>query len=238
MTADVSAAASALDRFAGTLLLVGAGNMGKALLTGWIDLGLPPSSISVLQPEPTLQIADLVHCGLRLNPAPNELPQADVIVLAVKPQVAADVLPGVKPFAAPATLTLSIMAGRTLAFLAGGLPAGSAVVRAMPNTPAAIGRSMTVAVANAHITPDQRQTAQQLLAAIGVVEWVDDERLLDPVTAVSGSGPAYVFLLAESLARAGVAAGLPAELAARLARETVTGAAELLHRSPLDAETL
>jgi len=108
----------------------------------------------------------------------------------------------------------------------------------MPNTPAAIGRGITVAVPNAKVTRDQRALADTLLGAVGAVEWVADESLLDAVTAVSGSGPAYVFLLAESLARAGAAAGLPADLAARLARATVAGSGELLHRSPLDAATL
>jgi pyrroline-5-carboxylate reductase len=108
----------------------------------------------------------------------------------------------------------------------------------MPNTPAAIGRGMTVAVASREVTDEQRQRAHRLLAASGAVEWIDDEQLMDAVTAVSGSGPAYVFLLAEALAKAGVAAGLPADLAATLARETVAGAGELLHRSELDAATL
>jgi pyrroline-5-carboxylate reductase len=137
----------------------------------------------------------------------------------------------------PAGVAISIMAGKTLAFLEGALP-GAAVVRAMPNTPAAIGRGITVGVANARTTPAQRDLAHALLAATGGVEWVDDEALIDAVTAVSGSGPAYVFLLAETLARAGVAAGLAPELAAKLARATVSGSGELLHQSPLDPAVL
>ncbi|HEX4553194.1 MAG TPA: pyrroline-5-carboxylate reductase, partial [Xanthobacteraceae bacterium] len=136
------------------------------------------------------------------------------------------------------TVVISIMAGRTLAFLEKTLPAGTALVRAMPNMPAAIGRGITVAVPNARVSAAQRDLADKLLAATGATEWVDDEALMDAVTAVSGSGPAYVFLLAESLARAGVAAGLPPDLAARLARATVAGAGELMHRSPLDPATL
>ena len=132
------------------------------------------------------------------------------------------------------------MAGKTLGFLQGALGADRAIVRSMPNTPAAIGRGITVGGAErARSSPAQRDArATRLLAAIGAVEWVEDEALIDAVTAVSGSGPAYVFLLAESLARAGAAAGLPADLAARLARATVSGSGELLHRSPLDAATL
>jgi pyrroline-5-carboxylate reductase len=129
------------------------------------------------------------------------------------------------------------MAGRTLQFLADALVRPCALVRAMPNTPAAIGRGITVAVPRG-ASAEQRQLAHRLLAATGAVEWVDDETLMDAVTAVSGSGPAYVFLLAEALAHAGVAAGLPPALAEKLARETVAGAGELLHRSTLDAAVL
>lgn len=128
------------------------------------------------------------------------------------------------------------MAGTTIAALSSAC--GGSVVRAMPNTPAAIGRGITVAVADGNVGAQQRAMAQALLAATGSVEWVNDEALMDAVTAVSGSGPAYVFLLAEELARAGVAAGLPADLAAKLARETVSGSGELLRRSDLDAATL
>ena len=129
------------------------------------------------------------------------------------------------------------MAGRTLRFLEAALP-GAALVRAMPNTPAAIGRGITVAVANARVSGAQRALVDTLLSAVGAVEWVADEALMDAVTALSGSGPAYVFLLAEAMARAGVAAGLPPALAEKLARATVAGSGELLHRSPLDAATL
>jgi pyrroline-5-carboxylate reductase len=138
---------------------------------------------------------------------------------------------------AASTVVVSIMAGRTLRFLAGALQTSCALVRAMPNTPAAIGRGITVAVPLG-ANRAQRDLAHRLLSATGTVEWIDDEALMDAVTAVSGSGPAYVFLLAEALARAGAAAGLPAELAAKLARETVAGSGELLHQSVLDPAVL
>ena len=144
--------------------------------------------------------------------------------------------PALKPFVGPSTLVVSIMAGTPIAALEA--VCGGSVVRAMPNTPAAIGRGITVAVAAKNVSAAQRATADALLRATGSVEWVDDESLMDAVTAVSGSGPAYVFLLAEELARAGVEAGLPAELATKLARETVAGSGELLHRSELDSATL
>jgi pyrroline-5-carboxylate reductase len=146
-------------------------------------------------------------------------------------------MPALAPLVGAATVVVSIMAGRTLQFLEAALP-GAAVIRAMPNTPAAIGRGITVAVGNARIKAPARKLANSLLAATGTVEWVDDEALMDAVTAVSGSGPAYVFLLAEAMAQAGAAAGLPAALAEKLARETVAGSGELLHRSPLPAATL
>lgn len=229
---------SDLKQFSGTLVLVGAGNMGSAMLNGWLGLGLDSSRVIVLDPQPSPQVAALGDRGLRLNPPLAAQRPAAVVVLAVKPQAAGEVLSTLRPLFGPATCAVSIMAGKTLRFLSNALPAESAIVRSMPNTPAAIGRGITVAVANSRVTAAQRDVAHTLLAATGVVEWVENESLLDAVTAVSGSGPAYVFLLAESLARAGVEAGLPAELAAKLARETVAGSGELLHRSPLDPATL
>ena len=225
---------SSLQNFSGTLVLVGAGKMGGAMLQGWLALGLDGKQIAIVEPKPSADIAALQARGVRINPA--SLKDAAVIVIAIKPQDAATVVPTLKPLAGAGTLAVSVMAGKTLGFLDSALPC--AVVRAMPNTPAAIGRGITVAVPNAKVTRHQRALADTLLGAVGAVEWVADESLLDAVTAVSGSGPAYVFLLAESLARAGAAAGLPADLAARLARATVAGSGELLHRSPLDAATL
>jgi pyrroline-5-carboxylate reductase len=227
-----------LANFAGSLLLVGAGKMGSALLEGWLALGLDPKKIAVLEPQPGKELTALAAGGLRLNPSADAVGDVSAVVLAVKPQTAPAVMPTLVPFVGASTVTLSIMAGPTLRFLEQALPRGSAVVRAMPNTPAAIGRGITVAVSNAQVSAPQRELVHALLSAVGLVEWVADEALMDAVTAVSGSGPAYVFLLAEAMARGGTAAGLPADLAARLARATVAGAGELLHRSPLDAATL
>jgi pyrroline-5-carboxylate reductase len=228
---------ASLENFAGTLVLVGAGKMGGAMLEGWHRLGLTFDNIVVVEPQPTPEIITLGQRGLRINPSLDTI-AATAIVIAVKPQVAPEVVPTLSGLVRDDTVAISIMAGRPLAFLEKSLPAGTALVRAMPNTPAAIGRGITVAVPNARVNDAQRRLADTLLRAVGEVEWVGDEGLMDAVTAVSGSGPAYVFLLAESLARAGAAAGLPAELAARLARATVAGAGELLHRSSLDAATL
>jgi pyrroline-5-carboxylate reductase len=219
----------------GGLALVGAGKMGGAMLEGWLALGLKPSSVAIFDPQPSPEIGALAAKGVAINPGKGG--PRSVIVLAVKPQIAAGVMPGVAALADAQTLVLSVMAGKTLDFLQAALP-GVAIVRAMPNTPAAIGRGIAVLVPNAKVTPAQRAIATDLLAATGKVEWIGDEALMDAVTALSGSGPAYIFLLAEALAQAGIAAGLPKELAERLARETVAGSGELLHRSPLDPATL
>jgi pyrroline-5-carboxylate reductase len=226
-----------LAQVTGSVLLVGAGKMGSAMLEGWMALGLEPSHIAVIEPQPAPEIAALAARGLRLNPLADTPVAAAAIVIAVKPQNAPEVLPILAPFVGPATVVLSIMAGRTLQFLGQAFP-DAALVRAMPNTPAAIGRGITVAVGNARVAADQHTLVHRLLSAVGAVEWVDDEALMDAVTALSGSGPAYVFLLAEAMARAGIAAGLPPALAAKLARATVAGSGELLHRSPLEAATL
>lgn len=225
-----------LGRTRGHLVLVGAGKMGTSLLEGWLGLGLPARQTIVIEPNPSPALLALRDRGIVLNPA--EPVQATAIVLAVKPQVAADVLPDLAPWIGDETVVVSIMAGRTLAFLQDMLPTATAMVRAMPNTPASIKRGVTVAVANDKVDGLQLDLAHLLFAAIGAVEWVEDEAMMDAVTAVSGTGPAYLFLLTECLARAGAALGLPADLSERIARATVSGSGELLHQSPLPAATL
>jgi pyrroline-5-carboxylate reductase len=226
-----------LGGFRGTLVLVGAGKMGGAMLDGWLARGLRPKQISVIEPQPDKTVKALARRGLRLNPK-AKVAAASAVVIAVKPQSASEALQPLSGYIDKSTLVLSIMAGRTIAFLEKSLPPRTAIVRAMPNTPAAIGRGISVAVASPNVSAHQRSQASKLLASIGKVEWVADEALMDAVTALSGSGPAYVFLLAETMASAGIAAGLPPALATRLARETVAGAGELLHRSDVDAATL
>ena len=219
-----------------TILLAGAGKMGGAMLAGWLARGLDARRVAVIEPQPSDDIKALLTKGVRLNPLPNELGAVATLVVALKPQSFRDAGAMLKSFTAPSTLMVSIMAGATIASI--GEVCGGSVVRAMPNTPAAIGRGITVAVAAHNVSAAQRAVADALLRAIGSVEWIADESLMDAVTAVSGSGPAYIFLLAEELARAGVEAGLPAELATKLARETVAGSGELLHRSELGSATL
>ena len=228
--------AGKIGRFAGKLVLLGAGNMGGAMLAGWIARGLSPKKIVVIEPQPSKPVQALVRKGVSLNP--GKLPKdIAAIVIAIKPQTAPEALPRIATAAGKAPV-VSIMAGRTIAFLERTVSPSSPVVRAMPNLPASIGQGITVATANMRVSRTQRQFAAKLLAAVGAVEWVDDERLMDAVTATSGSGPAYVFLLAETLTRAAIAAGLPAGLAARLVRETIAGSGALLRQSPHDATTL
>lgn len=218
------------------ILLVGAGRMGGALLRGWLAQGIAPNRIHVQEPTLAADIAELVaSAGVNLG-LPPVAPA--VMLLAVKPQTMDAVLAEVAPIAGPETVVLSIAAGRTIAGLARHFAPGTAIVRTMPNTPAAIGRGITALYANPAVTQSQAETCATLLRAGGETVWVDDEALIDAVTAVSGSGPAYVFLLAECLTEAAKAVGLPGDLAAKLARVTVTGAGELLHRSPEEAAEL
>jgi pyrroline-5-carboxylate reductase len=228
--------ASTLADLQGTVVLAGAGKMGGAMLSGWLARGLDASNVAVIEPHPSDEIKALVAKNIRLNPVPKDIGAVATLVIALKPQMFREAGPALKPLVGSSTLVVSIMAGATVASITE--VCGGAVVRAMPNTPAAIGRGITVAVAAGNVSAGQRARADALLRATGSVEWTGDETLMDAVTAVSGSGPAYVFLLAEELARAGVEAGLPPELATRLARETVAGSGELLHRSELSSATL
>lgn len=226
---------SPLRSLDGHIVLAGAGKMGGAMLMGWLAGGLDPERVVVIDPYLADEIKALAAKGVRLNPDVNDVGKVAALILAVKPQMFADVGPTLRAIVGN-SLVVSIMAGTTIAGI--GKTCGGKIVRAMPNTPAAIGRGITVAVAATDVVPAQRDLTDALLRATGSVEWVEDESLIDAVTAVSGSGPAYVFLLAEEMARAGIAAGLPPELSMKLARETVSGSGELLRQSKLDAATL
>jgi pyrroline-5-carboxylate reductase len=226
-------------RLAGPLLLVGAGKMGGALLEGWLRQGLDPAAVFIRDPAPPPEVRALAaRHKIAAGDAPDLPAPPSVIVIAVKPGLIEKLMPELEPLIGEGSVVLSIAAGRTLAALARALPAGTAVVRAMPNVAASVGRSMTVACANSAVSREQALASNMLLEAVGEVMWIEDESLFDAVTAVSGSGPAYVFLLAECLEDAGRAAGLDAELARQLARATVEGAGELLQRSDLSPREL
>jgi pyrroline-5-carboxylate reductase len=217
--------------------------MGGALLAGWLARGPAGATAPVTVVEPAAASTASFHGkpGVTIAAGAGDLPDdaaPSVVVFAVKPQGMDEIVPAYRRFMRPDTVFLSIAAGRTVGFFETHLGAAAAIVRAMPNTPASVGRGITVACANRGVSAAQRAACTDLLAAVGEVAWVDDEALLDPVTALSGSGPAYVFLLVECLAEAGVAAGLPPELAMRLARVMVAGSGELLHRAPESAGQL
>lgn len=229
-----------MTRLKGPLLLVGGGKMGGAMLRGWLKRGLAPGDAMVVEPN-RAAMADEAKQGISVHETADAIPDAfspRVVILAVKPQMMAAALPAYRRYTRPGTLFVSIAAGKTIAYFERGLGSEAAIVRAMPNTPAAVGRGITVATANARVSSEDRALADTLLEAVGEVHWVEDEKLIDPVTAVSGGGPAYVFLLIECLAKAGEQAGLPADLAMRLARVTVSGAGELARLSDEPAATL
>ena len=223
------------------LLLVGFGNMGQALVKGWLAHGRDAGTISVVDPHPGA-FAAAAALGI---PASAEWPadaseragDPDVVVLAVKPAQMDDVVRRYRALAAR-SLFVSVAAGKTIPRLAANLDTDAAIVRAMPNTPAAIGQGVTVLCANDHVSKDQRTLCTTLMAAIGSVEWLEDERLMDVVTAVSGSGPAYALLLIECLAEAGCELGLDADVAARLAVRTVAGTGLYAEQSDADAAKL
>jgi pyrroline-5-carboxylate reductase len=211
------------------LVLLGCGKMGSALLEGWLAGGLDPAAIAVLEPNPSPRLADLARTGLTLNgPLP---PDPAVAVLAVKPQSMGAALPALAALGNGATVFVSIAAGTPIAAFEAALGARTPIVRAMPNTPAAIGRGITALVGNAHAGEPALALAETLMRAVGRTVRLDDESAMDAVTAVSGSGPAYVFLLVEALAAAGEAEGLAPELALTLARATVAGAGALAEAS-------
>jgi len=221
-------------REAAPLLLVGCGKMGGALLTGWLVRDLKPADVIVVEPASELAQQVRSRHGVTVVASAAELSK-DVrpasIVFAVKPQVMAEVVPDFRSYVEAGAWVLSVAAGTTIGLFEESFGSAAAIVRAMPNTPAAIGRGITALCANRNVTPGERQAAEALVAAVGEVVWIDDEHLMDVVTAVSGSGPAYVFLVIEALAEAAQTCGLPADVAVRLAEATVAGAGELARLS-------
>jgi pyrroline-5-carboxylate reductase len=221
----------------GPVMLIGAGKMGLSLARGWLEAGMPPENLVLVDPHPSPDAKDLANdYGLMFNENAVGL-QPNVLVLAVKPQIIDPVLDGLGAVMGPHTLVISIVAGIDIARLSEGLATGR-VVRTMPNTPAQLGKGITGAFAGPDVDARGREVTSALLEAVGGVVWLDREADIDAVTAVSGSGPAYVFHLVEALAAAAEAEGLKPDIAMRLARATVVGAAALLDADPAPAETL
>ena len=223
----------------GRLVLVGAGKMGSAMLEGWLKNGLDAARTVVFDPAPPPESAAMiVKHGIALNPPAASVTDAEVIIIAVKPQVMEDVLPGISGLKSSKPLVLSVAAGKTIASFERHFGADASVIRSMPNTPAAVGRGITALALNANVTLAQKLLAEALLSAVGEVVTVEREELIDAVTAVSGSGPAYIFYLTECMTAAGVKLGLTQELATQLARATVAGSGELMRQSGTPAATL
>ncbi|MDO8882483.1 MAG: pyrroline-5-carboxylate reductase [Pseudotabrizicola sp.] len=218
------------------LVLLGCGKMGSAMLEGWLNNGLLPAAAWVIDPNPSDWLKALAQKGLTLNGGMPDAPA--VVLIAVKPQMMGDALPQIAGFGGGDTLIVTVAAGTTIATYEAAFGPGTHIVRAMPNTPASVGRGITAIVGNAAALPADLDLAEALLSAVGQVVRLDGEHQMDAVTAVSGSGPAYVFHLIEALAAAGEAEGLPAGLAMQLARATVTGAGELAHLAPETASQL
>ena len=226
---------------AGPLLLVGAGKMGGALLQGWRAKGVAPREVFVVEPDAGAREDLRERFGIVAVAESKALPvelSPRAVVLAVKPQIMGSALPAYESLVRRGPVVLSIAAGTLIERFEAAFGAGTPVVRAMPNTPAAIGQGVTVLVANRHASPEQRTLCEALMAAVGQVHWIEDEDLMHAVTAMSGGGPAYLFLLIEALARAGMRSGLPEPLALPLARATIAGSGALAATSDEPVEVL
>ncbi|TDQ82431.1 pyrroline-5-carboxylate reductase [Dongia mobilis] len=224
----------------GKLLLVGCGKMGGALLRGWLAQGVAGSDVFVIDPAPK-GLDDVVARGVTVYTHYDDIPDGlgpALVLLAVKPQFMDEALEHLEMMAQPGTTFLSIAAGKPVEYFKKSLGMQVHVVRAMPNTPAAVGRGMSVIYRDPAVPANILDLCGQLLAAVGEIAWIEDEALMHQVTAVSGGGPAYTFLLIEALAEAGRVAGLPADLAMRLARATICGSGELARQSPESAADL
>ena len=218
--------------------LFGAGKMGFALFQGWMRGATSTSRFFIWDPAPSADLEKLRSNQILINPQADEVDVLDVIVVAVKPQILADVLPTLKTLVADKTVVISVAAGKTIREFAEALHVNQPIVRTMPNTPSIVGAGITALFANDHVSPAQKDAASELLSAVGQVVWLDSEDQMDAVTAVSGSGPAYVFHLTECIEAAAIDQGLSPELAAQLARATVSGAGALMAQSPESAGKL
>ncbi len=223
------------------LMLVGCGAMGSSLLRGWIRQSSPGDRVTIVTPRETSAVPYSQEIRIDFYPHPSRIPSPyvpDIVVFAVKPQILGQVLKDFTRFVSSETLFVSIAAGKRLSFLSENLGARASIVRVMPNLPAAFGKGMTVAIAGANVSEDQQELADELFQAVGILEWIEDEKFFDAVTAISGCGPAYLYLLVESLTSSGEAVGLPTGLASIIARQAMIGAGELLDHSKIAAGSL
>lgn len=221
------------------VVLVGAGKMGGAMLSGWLNKGTPGNHFAIISPRPSDEL--LALCEDKGAPCLLSVPDdltPSVVIVAVKPQKMEQVLPTLVPLAKANPVFVSVAAGTSIATFENIFGRDAALVRAMPNTPAQVGRGITIGYATTHVSAAQKEAVADLLAVTGAFDWVEAEALIDAVTGVSGSGPAYLFYMVEAMAAAGIEAGLAPDLAMKLARATVEGAGELLYQSDLDAATL
>ena len=216
-----------------SLLLFGAGKMGAAMLRGWLKSGVSGKDVTIIDPfiSDDIRAIEADH-GCIVNPAAADIAPPQVLVLAIKPQMLDEASELLNAVLTEQTLVISILAGKTIADVTSRIPAARAVIRAMPNTPAAVGRGITGLAASESVEEAQKAMAEALLGSIGTVAWLDNEAMIDAVTAVSGSGPAYVFYMVECLAKAAMAVGFDEPMAMQFARATIEGAGELLHSEP------
>ncbi len=223
----------------GKLVLIGAGKMGTAMLEGWLGAGIKPSQVTIFDPAPPPETVELVaRHSIVHNPPPGEVTGIEAILVAIKPQMVDDVLPGMAMLGREKPLIVSVVAGKTIATFQRHFGAAIPVIRTIPNTPAAVGRGITAMAASKQVSAQQMELATALLTSLGEVVVVDDEDLINACTAISGSGPAYIFHMTECLTVAGIELGLPANIAEQLARATVAGSGELMRATGTAAATL
>ncbi len=223
----------------GRLVLIGAGKMGTAMLQGWLDAGITGDQVTIFDPAPPPEtMAVIAQHAISHNPPVDSVEDIEAILVAVKPQMVDEVLPTMTGLASDKPLVVSVVAGKTIAAFRQHFGAATPVIRTIPNTPAAVGRGITAMAASDGVSARQSDLAMALLASLGEVVTVADETLIDACTAISGSGPAYIFYMTECMTEAAVELGLPADVAEQLARATVAGAGELMRATGTPAGTL
>jgi len=230
---------SAAPKLSGRLVLIGAGKMGTAMLEGWLDAGIRPDQMTIFDPAPPPEtMAAIARYSISHNPPVGSVVGIEAILVAIKPQMVDEVLPAMAELARDNPLVVSVVAGKTISAFHQHFGADTPVIRTIPNTPAAVGRGITAMAASDGVSTEQAALATALLASLGEVVSVSDEALIDACTAISGSGPAYIFYMTECLTAAAVELGLPPEIAEQLARATVAGAGELMRATGTSAGVL